>query len=259
MPRSYSPPRSTNRSTRSRGIEGSSTPLTAAGRSPRSSGTLKDEINTGRETESYSDDETGEIREESPPFYPNNHVRFSPSVKNGSPFGRKTRSGRRGMRSYLQSLPSEDEQSEFNRQYTRDLRRRQARKLSEDMAEEDERGSTRRTRKRQTVLEDKEEEEEVVHRRTRKRGGVLSDSEEEEKPDVRTEDKEIEEEGDDVEEVEKANTTRGRSRREVKREKEAESMPRRSTRRISESQSEVEAPRGSLRYLLTFLQGCTST
>jgi hypothetical protein len=41
------------------------------------------------------------------------------------------------MSSYLQSLPSEDEQSEFNRLYTRDLRKRQARKLSEEGADEE--------------------------------------------------------------------------------------------------------------------------
>ena len=45
------------------------------------------------------------------------------------------------MTSYLQSLASEDEQSEFNRQYSRDLRKRQARKLSEEGQEE--RRSTR--------------------------------------------------------------------------------------------------------------------
>jgi hypothetical protein len=46
-------------------------------------------------------------------------IRFSPSAKTGSPYSRKTRSGRRGLGSYIQSLPSEDEQSEFNRQYSR--------------------------------------------------------------------------------------------------------------------------------------------
>ena len=67
------------------------------------------------------------------PFYPSpHHVRFSPSVKTASPFGRKTRSSRRGISSYIQSLPSEDEQSEFNRQYSRDLRKRQQRKASEE-------------------------------------------------------------------------------------------------------------------------------
>merc|ERR1712226_1786293 len=79
------------------------------------------------------------------PFYPAppvGHVRFSPSVKNkstSSPFGRKTRSGRRGMSSssYIQSLPSEDEQTAFNKQYSRDLRKRQKRKASEEEREKD--------------------------------------------------------------------------------------------------------------------------
>ena len=71
-----------------------------------------------------TDDTDGnkEEQEEDSPFYPRGaqHVRFSPSAKvkeKGSPFGRKTRSSRRGLSSYIQSLPSEDEQSEFNRHY----------------------------------------------------------------------------------------------------------------------------------------------
>ena len=64
------------------------------------------------------------------PFYPaasssggGHHVRFSPSAKtapsntDSSPFGRKTRSSRRGLSSYIQSLPSEDEETAFNRHY----------------------------------------------------------------------------------------------------------------------------------------------
>ena len=72
--------------------------------------------------------EESENPEVDSPFYPSapgpHHVRFSPSAKTSnksentrSPFGRKTRSSRRGLSSYIQSLPSEDEQSEFNRHY----------------------------------------------------------------------------------------------------------------------------------------------
>ena len=90
------------------------------------------------------------------PFFPNgHHVRFSPSAKNNqtengrSPFGRKTRSSRRGLSSYIQSLPSEDEQSEFNRHYRSDLRRRQQRKASEeDSQEAQDTKSTRRSGRR---------------------------------------------------------------------------------------------------------------
>jgi len=78
-------------------------------------------------------EEGGHDTDEDTPFYTSPpHVRFSPSVKTGSPFGRKTRSSRRGISSYIQSLPSEDEQSEFNKQYSRDLRKRQQRKASEE-------------------------------------------------------------------------------------------------------------------------------
>ena len=140
---SRSPRSGLSRSTRSRRSSVSPSPLTAAGRSPRASarenGNHRDESESESEEEEEEEEDTMK-RDESPPFYPSaaHHVRFSPSVKNGSPFGRKTRSGRRGMSSYLQSLPSEDEQSEFNRLYTRDLRKRQARKLSEEGAEEEE-------------------------------------------------------------------------------------------------------------------------
>ena len=134
---SRSPRSALGRSTRSRRSSGS--PITAVGRSPRGSAHENGKLNHPDESESESEEENLK-RVESPPFYPSaaHHVRFSPSVKNGSPFGRKTRSGRRGMSSYLQSLPSEDEQSEFNRLYTRDLRKRQARKLSEEGADEEE-------------------------------------------------------------------------------------------------------------------------
>ena len=87
------------------------------------------------------------------PFFPQgHHVRFSPSAKNNqtengrSPFGRKTRSSRRGLSSYIQSLPSEDEQSEFNRHYRSDLRRRQQRKASEEDNQEGQDSNTKSTR-----------------------------------------------------------------------------------------------------------------
>ena len=97
-------------------------------------------------------DESSEEDEQDTPIYPApGHVRFSPSVKNktsGSPYGRKTRSGRRPY-SYIQSLPSEDEQSAFNKQYSRDLRKRQKRKASEeDAKEEDQREGRRSSRHR---------------------------------------------------------------------------------------------------------------
>merc|ERR1712058_15333 len=89
------------------------------------------------------------------PFYPTapHHVRFSPSAKSQesqgshSPFGRKTRRSRRGLSSYIQSLPSEDEQSEFNRHYRSDLRRRQQRRASEeDTKDSQESGEKKSTR-----------------------------------------------------------------------------------------------------------------
>ena len=60
------------------------------------------------------------------PFY--NHVRFSPSAKPSSPARWQRRSNQRASAKIacmrLQNVPSEDEQSEFNRRYTRDLRSR---------------------------------------------------------------------------------------------------------------------------------------
>ena len=79
---------------------------------------------------------------ESPPFL--NHVRFSPSAKLGSPARsrdqrqmtptskggssssrqRISRAAADVARIRLQNVPSEDEQFEFNRRYSRDLRQR---------------------------------------------------------------------------------------------------------------------------------------
>ena len=108
------------------------------------------------ETESTGESDTEpntSVQEVDSPFYPQaqHHVRFSPSAKaaksdgSRSPWGRKTRSTRRGLASHIQSLPSEDEQSEFNRHYRSDLRRRQQRRVSEEDNPEDQdvRKSTR--------------------------------------------------------------------------------------------------------------------
>ena len=62
------------------------------------------------------------------------HVRFSPSAKPGSParFSRR-RAAANIARMRLQNVPSEDEQSEFNRRYSRDLRsRRQQERTGEN-------------------------------------------------------------------------------------------------------------------------------
>ena len=59
------------------------------------------------------------------PFF--NHVRFSPSAKPGSParWQRHTQRAAASIaRMRLQNVPSEDEQQEFNRRYSRDLRSR---------------------------------------------------------------------------------------------------------------------------------------
>ena len=124
-------------------------------RSPRSSHQTTRRTRNGEQNiyvESEATDDTDgnqDEHEEDSPFYPraraSQHVRFSPSAKvkeKGSPFGRKTRSSRRGLSSYIQSLPSEDEQSEFNRHYKNDLKRRQHRRASEEDKVED-RGNMR--------------------------------------------------------------------------------------------------------------------
>lgn len=58
------------------------------------------------------------------PFF--HHVRFSPSAKPGSPARRfsRQRAAASIAKMRLQNVPSEDEQSEFNRRYSRDLRSR---------------------------------------------------------------------------------------------------------------------------------------
>lgn len=65
------------------------------------------------------------------PFYHPNHVRFSPSAKPSSPARWQRRSTQRNSAKIasmrLQNVPSEDEQSEFNRRYTRDMRSRRGR------------------------------------------------------------------------------------------------------------------------------------
>ena len=88
---------------------------------------------------------------QSPPSRRNQHqsfVRFSPSAKPGSPaqFSRRRRSLRRVQ---LHNLPSEDEQTEFNRRYSRDLRTRRKnlhQQLSDVEADEDELLRRRSTR-----------------------------------------------------------------------------------------------------------------
>ena len=68
------------------------------------------------------------------PFTYNNHVRFSPSAKPGSParFSRRreARAAASIAKMRLQNVPSEDEQSEFNRRYSRDLRSRRQQERS---------------------------------------------------------------------------------------------------------------------------------
>ena len=106
---------------------------------------------SGRGSSGRRREEASSEEEQDTPIYPApGHVRFSPSVKNktsGSPFGRKTRSGRRPY-SYIQSLPSEDEQSAFNKQYSRDLRKRQKRKASEEDAKDEDQRERRSSRHR---------------------------------------------------------------------------------------------------------------
>lgn len=184
------------RSTRSRRSSLSPTPRTAAGRSPRAAAkTAPPET----ETESEPEDNA-----QSPAFYPSNHhVRFSPSVKTASPFGRKTRSGRRALSSsFLQTLGSEDEQSAFNRQYSRDLRKRQARKLSEEGADEEPRTRRGKPKRIDTAAQSEEE----PGRRSGRGRGVIGP--------------------EDYEDEEEEPAQRRSSRRRV----------------VSESQSEPEAP-----------------
>ena len=101
-------------------------------------------------------DEEAVAGEPDSPFYsPPQHVRFSPSAKTASPYSKKlrnkneeeervSRSGRSSRsRGYLQALPSEDEQSEFNKQYSRDLRKRQQRKNSNEETQQEPRRSGR--------------------------------------------------------------------------------------------------------------------
>ena len=107
------------------------------------------------DTESTGESDLNNTKDDvdSPFFSQGHHVRFSPSAKNNqtengrSPFGRKTRSSRRGLSSYIQSLPSEDEQSEFNRHYRSDLRRRQQRKASEEDNQEAQESNSKSTRR----------------------------------------------------------------------------------------------------------------
>merc|ERR1712098_865257 len=118
------------------------------------------------------------------------HVRFSPSAKSQeahnshSPFGRKTRSSRRGLSSYIQSLPSEDEQSEFNRHYRSDLRRRQQRRASEeDTKDSQESGEKKSTRSQGRRRMDSEtsgvEEMSLATRKSMRRRKEMENEEEE--------------------------------------------------------------------------------
>ena len=104
-PRSPLSPRPNTRNTRS-------TPMPKEVRRSRSSSPETEDIDT--------------------PFY--NHVRFSPSAKPGSPARFSRRRASRAAASIakmrLQNVPSEDEQSEFNRRYSRDLRSRRQQERS---------------------------------------------------------------------------------------------------------------------------------
>merc|ERR1712066_791267 len=70
------------------------------------------------------------------PYSYSNHVRFSPSAKPSSPARFSRRRASRAAASIakmrLQNVPSEDEQSEFNRRYSRDLRSRRQQERSDD-------------------------------------------------------------------------------------------------------------------------------
>jgi hypothetical protein len=117
------------------------------------------------EEEERSRSTTPEMEIESPFF---NHVRFSPSAKPGSPA--RWSGNRSGLRKpanigrmRLQNVPSEDEQSEFNRQYARDLRsRRRVQRHGEDEVPDDDITPTRKSSRRPAEAgpESMEEEEE---------------------------------------------------------------------------------------------------
>jgi len=254
------------RSCRNSGGNGASpTPLTAAGRSPRAStrlaggGGCKEES----ESEEEEDDSDRNIQPSvSPDFYPAvaNHVRFSPSVKNGSsPFGRKTRSGRRGTSgsraSYLQSLPSEDEQSEFNRQYSRDLRKRQARKMSEEGQQEEHQQTEQRSQRSRNNgvdvdgFEGINELRQGQRKRSHRAQAIVSYDE-----GIENGVEEEEEEEDQIEEQQESMHTRRRSRRFSESQSEHEATlvlerPRRKGRvqRMVESESEEEQSQSTRR------------
>ena len=234
-------------------------------RSPRSGHQTTRRTRNGQQNiyvESEATDDTDgnqEEHEEDSPFYPraSQHVRFSPSAKvneKGSPFGRKTRSSRRGISSYIQSLPSEDEQSEFNRHYKNDLKRRQHRRASEEdkveergnlrlkrgepRAEEEltlstQRRSSRRRRQEEADQEDEEDSEGVgdptvtessLKRATRRNAAAVAGGEEAdtesgvEKHEDSDEQAEADvEEGEYVEEKDESVTERRTERRTSKR------------------------------------------
>ena len=142
--------------------------------------------------------ETDDSEVEDSPFYPApQHVRFSPSVKtksgHSSPFGRKTRSGKRGLSSYIQSLPSEDEQSAFNKQYSRDLRRRQQRRASEEDKEQGEARRSSRKKGRAMVESESGGEELSLGARKRNLRASRKEEQQEEEEEEEEEDEEDEE------------------------------------------------------------------
>ena len=105
----------------------------------------------------------------SPLFNHNQSVRFSPSAKPGSPSVRRSseRFKRRHLRRVrLQNLTSDDEQTEFHRRYSRDLRSRRKKNQS-SVLDNEENDDLEVEKKDQEVEDDREEPSEVAEKNGR--------------------------------------------------------------------------------------------
>ena len=119
---------------------------------------------TPRHESARSRSSTPDTEDMDAPFF--NHVRFSPSAKPSSPARRfsRQRAAASIAKMRLQNVPSEDEQSEFNRRYSRDLRSRRQQERSDNRQEPapPKRKPNLRSDPEEEEEEEEDEEEEVV-------------------------------------------------------------------------------------------------
>merc|ERR1712223_312047 len=162
--------------------------------SPRSTRVTRATPQEHRRSRSSTPDTEETDRDTHFPSY--NHVRFSPSAKPGSParFSRRRAAASSIAKMRLQNVPSEDEQSVFNRRYSRDLRSRRQQERSDDRSTCTTRRSAQNQRSEPSKKEgDDDEDEEEEEEEEEEDENEETEPEPEVEPKVETKEKSEEE------------------------------------------------------------------